>query len=460
MLANWLVLIKSKFPFISFENDDLFFSSVLAQDIEEMILNNSVIFKHVPFPIFKVSSGRWAFGSCYIIYKQVGATKFPIAFLTRKEYSRIKEKSFLRLMNKYNQLKFKEDNENTTKTPSNGKTFFVGRNSPINRMTLPDIDFDTPPPAPKQLDTKRINYKDLSKSLKSIILGQDTSIDDIVKKLMRKDLNLSCDKKKPLSMFWAGPTGVGKTELALQLGKHIKYPIVRIDMSEYMKEHEVAKLIGAPPGYAGFSQPTPLEECNGQRCVIIFDEIEKAHPNVMNIFLQILDYGVLTNGQGKQIDLTQSIIIMTSNVGAMEMNERKIGLAQESLESKKTTIHKAMSDTFRPEFINRLSSIQVFNSLSEEIMSNLIETRLKTISEALESQYETQITISHNLLKELKEESFDPNMGARPMERAFEKLILEPLSEYILSEGEGNLILDYRNNKTVIFNNNLTTGSV
>jgi ATP-dependent Clp protease ATP-binding subunit ClpA len=285
----------------------------------------------------------------------------------------------------------------------------------------------------KKSQPKKRNYNQIQSELKSIILGQDQAIDDVIKKIMRKDFKLSCDKKSPASMFWAGPTGVGKTEKSLQLARLLNMPITRIDMSEFMKDHEVSKLIGAPPGYIGSDQPGLLAECDGQKSLIIFDEIEKAHPKIYNIFLQILDYGVLTTGKGKQIDLTNCIIVMTSNVGAQEMNERKISLAEESMESKKSTVYEAMNKTFPPEFINRLSSIQVFNSLSQTIVNEIIQNKLDKIIKAVKKQYEVDIQLSSSLMKELQSQSFSSLMGARPVDRAIEALILEPLSEHIMS---------------------------
>jgi ATP-dependent Clp protease ATP-binding subunit ClpA len=281
---------------------------------------------------------------------------------------------------------------------------------------------------------KNRDYNQIKKELKSIIFGQDQAIDDVIKKVMRKDFSLDCDRPRPVSMFWAGPTGVGKTETALQLAKQLHLPVVRIDMSEYMHDHEVSKLIGAPPGYKGSNQPTLLEPCSGKECLIVFDEIEKAHSNIFNIFLQILDYGVLTNGKGEQIDLTKAIIVMTSNVGAQEMNERKIGLADETLDSRKSTVLNAMNNQFSPEFINRLSSIQIFNSLNKTILDTIIQSKMKLILSAVKEKYNLEVSVSDLLKKELDEKSFSPLMGARPVDRAIEALILEPLSHYVMSQ--------------------------
>lgn len=278
------------------------------------------------------------------------------------------------------------------------------------------------------------NYKSIEAELLSNILGQDDIISDIMKKIARKDFSLSTDKKKPLSFFWAGPTGVGKTETALQIGKLLSLPVIRIDMSEYMHDHNVSRLIGSPPGYIGFSQPGVLQECDNQECIILIDEIEKASSQIFNIFLQVLDYGSLTDGRNHQINLTKAIIVMTSNVGAQEMNSRTMGLVSTSESDKKSTVLNAMNKTFSPEFINRLSSIQVFNSLNINIVKTIVNKQLSLIIAATESQYKVKVTISLELKEKLYKAAYNPLMGARPIHRALESLVLEPLSAKILIE--------------------------
>lgn len=294
---------------------------------------------------------------------------------------------------------------------------------------------------PKQT-VETLNFKTIQSDLRQVILGQDNVIEEVMKKIVRKSFVLSTDKKKPLSFFWAGPTGVGKTETALQLSKLLHRPMIRIDMSEYMHDHNVARLIGSPPGYVGHNQPGVLQECDGQNCIILVDEIEKADPQIFNIFLQILDYGSLTDGRNRQLDLSKCIIIMTSNVGAREMNERKMGLVSESSDSdKKNTVTNAMSKMFAPEFINRLSSIQVFNSLNDSTVKQIVDQQLTKIVASAKADYGVEVKLTEELVRKVYVESYNPLMGARPIHRAIEVLVLEPLSEKVMLEKQSGRVV-------------------
>lgn len=289
--------------------------------------------------------------------------------------------------------------------------------------------------------SKPKNYEEMKSSILANIIGQDQIIEEVMNKMVRRDFKLSTDKKKPLSFFWAGPTGVGKTETALQLGKVTNLEVVRIDMSEYTHDHNIARLIGSPPGYVGFNQPGILQECDGKECILLIDEIEKAHNLVYNIFLQIMDYGVLTDGRNRQVDLTKTIIIMTSNVGAREMNETKIGISQHSTPvEKKTTVMSAMSKTFAPEFINRLSSVMVFNSLEFAVIENIVKMNVNKVLEAVEKEYGVKVELSDSLKSDLLKRAYNPTMGVRPIHRAIESLILEPLSVQIVAQKKSGKI--------------------
>lgn len=279
------------------------------------------------------------------------------------------------------------------------------------------------------------DYGQMKTSILENIIGQDEIIEEMMKKIVRRDFKLSTDKKKPLSFFWAGPTGVGKTETALQLGKATKMPVIRIDMSEYTHDHNIARLIGSPPGYVGFNQPGILQECDGRACIILVDEIEKAHSLVYNIFLQVMDYGVLTDGRNRQVDLTNAIIIMTSNVGAREMNETKIGISnQNSPTEKKVTVMNAMKKTFSPEFINRLSAVLVFNSLEFSVIENIVKMNVNKVLKAVENEHGVNVELSDEIKSQLLQKAYDPLMGVRPIHRAIESLLLEPLSHQIMNE--------------------------
>lgn len=297
----------------------------------------------------------------------------------------------------------------------------------------------------KAEETKK-DFLKIKENLLKKIYGQDEIIEGLMKKVMRKEFSLSTDAKKPLSLFWAGPTGVGKTETALQLAKNLEYQFVRLDMSEYMHDHNVSRLIGSPPGYVGFSQPGVLAGYHNCPCIILIDEIEKAHPDVYHIFLQILDYGTLTDGRNQKMDFSKAIVIMTSNVGARELSARKPSLIQTSdfsIESKLdriTLVKAAMDRVFAPEFINRLSLVQVFNSLDEETICRIVDGKIKDVLEAIKEKYSVEVVLKAETREKIYKDSYDVLMGARPVLRALEKHLLEPVCEKIFLEEDVQII--------------------
>lgn len=280
----------------------------------------------------------------------------------------------------------------------------------------------------------------IKENLREKIFGQDEVLEEIVKKVFRKSFSLSSDEKKPLSFFWAGPTGVGKTETALELSRNLNYPFIRLDMSEYMQTQNVARLIGAPPGYIGYSQPGVLTPYSARPVIILVDEIEKAHPDIYHIFLQMLDYGTLTDGRNQKLDFSNAILIMTSNVGARELTARRPGFQEtekqifESREERVATVKAAMEKEFSPEFLNRLSSVQVFNSLSPEVINKIVDSKIKDILAAIKNQYGVSVKLKKETKEKIYSESFDVFFGARPVGRALERHLLEPACEKILIE--------------------------
>lgn len=283
---------------------------------------------------------------------------------------------------------------------------------------------------------KGIDFNSLKAKLKENVLGQDHVVEDLMKKVMRKEMSLSTDKKKPVSFFWAGPTGVGKTEMALQLSLLMQLPLERIDMSEYSQGHNIARLIGSPPGYVGFEQKGILNQYNEKKCIILFDEIEKADQEVFNLFLQVLDYGSLTNGKNEQIMLNNAIIIFTSNVGAREATERSVGLMQEQTNQDRESVYKkALGKLLPPELINRFSSIQIFNALPKEIITNIVTNNLNKVLIALKKERDIEVTLSEAKRQEVLDKAYDPLMGVRPVHRAIETLILEPVTEAYFNDG-------------------------
>lgn len=280
--------------------------------------------------------------------------------------------------------------------------------------------------------------------LKSRIIGQDDAITKLVRAIKRSKTGLK-DPNKPIGTFiFLGQTGVGKTQLAKEIANYLfegPDALVRIDMSEYMEKFSISRLIGAPPGYIGYEEGGQLTEKVRRKpySVILLDEIEKAHPDVFNLLLQVLDDGILTDSLGRRIDFRNTIIIMTSNVGARELQEFGGGVgfltkAKEDsvMENNKATLQNALRKVFRPEFLNRIDDIIIFNKLSKESMLKIIDIELKELFGRLsEMGYTVQIT---DAAKEfILEKGFDEKFGARPLNRAIQKYIEDPVADELLN---------------------------
>ena len=272
--------------------------------------------------------------------------------------------------------------------------------------------------------------KDLDKSLKRFIFGQDKAIDEIVASIRLSRAGLR-DLQKPIgSYLFAGPTGVGKTELVRQLSSILSVELLRFDMSEYMERHAVSRLIGAPPGYVGFDQGGLLTDGVDQNpySIVLLDEIEKAHPDIFNVLLQIMDHGTLTDQNGRKVDFRNTIIILTTNAGASDLAKPALGFNREEREGDDT---EAIDRLFNPEFRNRLDSIISFNSLPDEVIQKVVE---KFILE-LESQLDNKnvfINISAEAASWLGKKGYDKNMGARPLARLIQEKVKKPIAEEIL----------------------------
>ncbi|HKK79050.1 MAG TPA: ATP-dependent Clp protease ATP-binding subunit [Phaeodactylibacter sp.] len=281
--------------------------------------------------------------------------------------------------------------------------------------------------------------------LKNVIIGQNEAIDKITRAIQRNRVGLK-DPTKPIGSFiFLGPTGVGKTELAKALARYIfdsEDALVRLDMSEYMEKFSVSRLIGAPPGYVGYEEGGQLTEKVRRKpySVILLDEIEKAHPDVYNILLQVLDDGQLTDGLGRKVDFKNSLIIMTSNIGVRQLKDfgQGVGFATKARESAaedhaKGVIQNALKRTFSPEFLNRIDDVVIFNSLSQEDIFKIIDITLKDLHKRLENMNYT-LQLSEEAKKFVAEKGYDPQFGARPLHRAIQKYIEDPLAEFILNE--------------------------
>ncbi|RLD21308.1 MAG: ATP-dependent Clp protease ATP-binding subunit [Bacteroidetes bacterium] len=281
--------------------------------------------------------------------------------------------------------------------------------------------------------------------LKKVLIGQDTAIKKITKAIQRNRVGLK-DPKKPIGSFiFLGPTGVGKTELAKALARYLfdtDDALVRLDMSEYMEKFSVSRLIGAPPGYVGYEEGGQLTERVRRKpySVILLDEIEKAHPDVYNILLQVLDDGQLTDGLGRKVDFKNSLIIMTSNIGVRQLKDFGMGVgfatkARQDASSENTTavIQTALKRTFSPEFLNRIDDVVIFNSLDKDHIHEIIEISLNDLYKRLDLMgYE--MTLDEKAKDFVAEKGFDPQYGARPLHRSIQKYIEDPLAEFILTE--------------------------
>ncbi|HRI77849.1 MAG TPA: AAA family ATPase, partial [Alphaproteobacteria bacterium] len=293
----------------------------------------------------------------------------------------------------------------------------------------------------------------LERDLKTLVFGQNMAIEALSAaiKLSRAGLR---DPEKPIgSYLFSGPTGVGKTEVAKQLAKTLGLELLRFDMSEYMERHSVARLIGAPPGYVGFDQGGMLTDKVDQHphAVLLLDEIEKAHPDIYNILLQVMDYGKLTDNNGKTIDFRNVILILTTNAGAAELAKPGMGFGREL---RVGDDEEAINRAFSPEFRNRLDAIIPFSALSPETIGRVVEKFIMQL-EALLGDRGVTITLSDAARQWLGKKGYDPAMGARPLARVIQEYVKKPLAEELLfgklvkggaveiDEKDGKLVFNY-----------------
>jgi len=287
-------------------------------------------------------------------------------------------------------------------------------------------------PVSKMLEGEKEKLINMEKIIEKRVIGQRKAVEAISGAVRRSRSGIQ-DPNRPVGTFiFLGPTGVGKTETAKAVAEFLfndEKSVIRIDMSEYMEKHAVARLIGAPPGYVGYEEGGQLTEAVRRRpySVILFDEIEKAHHDVFNIFLQILDEGRLTDSKGRVVDLKNTLIIMTSNIGTSYISDQSIPEAQ-----RMAGIEKELKMNFKPEFLNRVDEIIVFNQLSKENISDIVKTQLTDVAVRLKERG-ISLEVTRSALEFLAKEGYDPAFGARPLKRAIQKYILNPLSVKILS---------------------------
>jgi ATP-dependent Clp protease ATP-binding subunit ClpB len=292
-------------------------------------------------------------------------------------------------------------------------------------------------PVSKLLEGEMKKLLGLESELHQRVIGQDEAVEAVAEAVLRARSGLK-DPNRPIGSFiFLGPTGVGKTELARALAEYLfdnERAMIRIDMSEYQEKHTVSRLIGAPPGYVGYDEGGQLTEAVRRRpySVILFDEIEKAHHDVFNILLQVLDDGRLTDGQGRTVDFKNTIVIMTSNIGSPRILEYRGAFEGEEYRRMKDAVLEELRTAFRPEFLNRLDEIIVFHALAEEHLKKIVEIQLAGLRKRLEERH-ISIELTDAARTRLVRNGYDPNYGARPLKRAIQREIETPLAKLILN---------------------------
>jgi ATP-dependent Clp protease ATP-binding subunit ClpC len=283
----------------------------------------------------------------------------------------------------------------------------------------------------------------MGSDLKKRVVGQDKAVEKLTKTIQRTRAGLK-DPNRPIGSFiFLGPTGVGKTEMAKALSQYLfdsDDALIRIDMSEYMEKFAVSRLVGAPPGYVGYEEGGLLTEKVRRKpySVVLFDEVEKAHPDVFNLMLQVLDEGRLTDSQGRKVDFRNTVIIMTSNIGSRQLKDFGTGMGfatgnkQQNVEKEsKQVIETQLKKFFAPEFLNRIDDIIVFNALGKEEILRILDIRMqKMLKRIVDLGY--KVTLTKAAKEWLAEKGFDSEFGARPLQRALQKYLEEPLAEEIL----------------------------
>ena len=314
----------------------------------------------------------------------------------------------------------------------------VLRKEPAPVVTLDDlarvIELWTKIPASKVQEQDFVRLRDLANRLKSRIIGQDEAIDSVAAAIRRRRAGIS-EKRKPISFIFVGPTGVGKTELVKQLAADLfdtEDALIRLDMSEYMEKHSVSKLIGAPPGYIGYDEAGQLTEKVRRRpyCVILFDEIEKAHPDVLNTLLQILDDGRITDAQGRYVNFENTVIIMTSNAGS-DRRDGAVGFGNTLTQQGREKALKALQDIMRPEFINRIDEVISFNQLTREDFTRIAAIMLGDLQKGV-ARADITLTWEDAVPAKLAEESYSVKYGARNLRRLIEKQVEDQAANLIL----------------------------
>ena len=329
---------------------------------------------------------------------------------------------------------------------------------PITEESIAEVvSMMTGIPVMRMVEAESAKLRRMDDDLRANVVGQDEAINRIVKAIQRNRVGLK-DPRKPIGSFiFLGPTGVGKTELARALARYMfdsDDALIRVDMSEYMEKFSLSRLIGAPPGYVGYEEGGQLTEKVRRKpySVVLLDEIEKAHPDIFNILLQVLDDGMLTDGLGRKVDFKNTLIIMTSNIGARQLKDfgAGVGFATSAKvinqeDSNRGVIEKALKRTFSPEFLNRIDDVVIFNSLEEKHINMIIDIIMKDVMKRL-NNLGFSMSLTETAKKFIAEKGYDSQFGARPLHRAIQKYLEDPLAEEILNhriKSGDSVVADY-----------------
>jgi ATP-dependent Clp protease ATP-binding subunit ClpB len=299
-------------------------------------------------------------------------------------------------------------------------------------------------PLTKMIEEERAKLERMEEELGKRVVGQKEAISKVADVIRRSRAGIS-DPNRPIGSFiFLGPTGVGKTELTKSLAEFLfndDKALVRVDMSEYMERHSISKLVGSPPGYVGYDESGHLSEAIRHRpySVVLFDEIEKAHPEVFNILLQVLDDGRLTDGKGRVVNFKNTVIIMTSNLGSQYIQKMEsMGFSNQTPEQDyarmKDKVSESLKDHFRPEFLNRVDEIITFDVLSKEVIRSIVDLRVAQVRDRLFGKG-IMLEVSSDALDYLAKEGYNPHYGARPLNRLIQTKILNPVASFIISKG-------------------------